>query len=232
MKSKLDYTKDKLRVIVLELANNNFYEKPSTYLDELLNDVRQFKDINFECTFYLNIYCLCKENANAFRNEGHRTDITKWLCKSPIGKKIFPKTFDSNHLPFPLQSKPIETDTESPTTEIKSLIKQSISEILIAIDDKGWEYAFNTEADYNTFLDLLANYFEPEPKPYTLPKGIIRMKRGSKTKFAEALGEIHKKYSSKPFINDKEFFKIVKILTHFQKLKDKEIYKAATRYSD
>jgi hypothetical protein len=95
MKSKLDFTKDKLRAILLELANMNGYERPSTYLDELLNEVKQFNDSDFEFNFFLNIHHICEENAGKFWSEGHRNDITAWLNKSPfpankssVGEKI------------------------------------------------------------------------------------------------------------------------------------------------
>ena len=48
---KLDFTKDKLRPIILELANLNGYENPSTYLDELLEQVVGFNSFEFTCDF-------------------------------------------------------------------------------------------------------------------------------------------------------------------------------------
>lgn len=95
VRSRLDFTKDKLNVAVLELANLNGYEKPSVYLDELLDAVKLFDDFDFECTFFLNIHYLCNENASKFWSESHRKDITMWLKKSHIITDIFDKTWES-----------------------------------------------------------------------------------------------------------------------------------------
>ena len=95
MKSKLDFTKDKLRVIVLELATLDGYQKPSTYLDEILNEIKQFNSFEFECDFFLNIHYLCKENADKFWSDAHRKDITQWLSKARIQTDVFKTTWDS-----------------------------------------------------------------------------------------------------------------------------------------
>jgi hypothetical protein len=94
MKSKIDFTKDKLKAIVLELANLQGYQNPSTYLDELLNEVKQFNSFEFECDFFLNIHYLCKENSEKFWSEAHRKDITQWLGKARILTDVFKTTWD------------------------------------------------------------------------------------------------------------------------------------------
>ena len=111
-----------------------------------------------------------------------------------------------------------------------SRTRQIIFSHLEALDkNKGWEYAFSNEPDFNKFLDLLSCYFEF--KPYTLPEQIIMLKKDCKTRFAKALSPIHKELSSenKKLRSDKEFFKIVKTLSHFKDLTDNEIYQAITR---
>lgn len=93
--------------------------------------------------------------------------------------------------------------------------------------NEGWEYAFNNEEDFNTFLDLLTNYFEY--KPYKIPEHLIKIKRNCKTGFAMSLNPIHKELSEKPLKSDREFFKIIRCLSHFHNLSDSAIYKALTK---
>lgn len=116
MKSKSDFTKDELRKIVLQLANNNGYDKPSTYLDELLQDVRQFKNFEFEQNFFLNIHYLCKENSDKFWSENHRKDISNWLRKA----RIFPQdVFETTW----------ERQTETPPQRTETKPEQEIDKI-------------------------------------------------------------------------------------------------------
>jgi len=103
-----------------------------------------------------------------------------------------------------------------------------ITEIVNTDTEKGWQYVFKNETDYNTFVDLLTNYFEY--KPNSLPDKIIELRRGCKTKFSTTLGNIVRELSNKDKIKDEtEYFKIIKILNHYNKMKDNEIYKAITR---
>jgi len=95
-KSKLDFTKDNLEQTVLQLARLNGYDKPSVFLDELLEDVSSFDDFDFECNFFLNIHYLCKENADQFWSESHRKDISQWLMKSRIVTDVFNTTWDAS----------------------------------------------------------------------------------------------------------------------------------------
>lgn len=94
-KSKLDFTKDKLEVIVKELAVLNGYSNPSPFLDDLLNDVQSFNDFDFTCNFFLNIHYLCQANAELFWNDSHKKDITSWLQKAPIITDVFLTTWSS-----------------------------------------------------------------------------------------------------------------------------------------
>ncbi|HEY5371013.1 MAG TPA: hypothetical protein VIJ75_18665 [Hanamia sp.] len=127
-KSKLEFTKDKLRATVLELANLNGYENPSTYLDELLQDVEQFNDFEFKCNFFLNIHCLCKENIEKFWSEGHRKDISTWFKKAHFNpqKTIRVETLD-NGKPNPINVDLFSTTWEPPQQiETKKIIKAPV----------------------------------------------------------------------------------------------------------
>ena len=106
--------------------------------------------------------------------------------------------------------------------------KTVITEIFANIDKKGWEYAFSSKQDYNVFINLLTDFFEY--KAYTLSETIIQLKRGCKTKVAKALGKIHKELSNENKLStDNKYFKLIKILNHFEKEKEGDLYKAVTR---
>lgn len=110
----------------------------------------------------------------------------------------------------------------------ESRTKKVIFETINNIDKQGWQYAFVSEQDYNLFTDLLTNFFEY--KPYTLPETTIQLKRTCKTKFAKALGEIHKELSNENKLSsDINYFKIIRALSHFEKEKQGDLYKALTR---
>jgi hypothetical protein len=95
-KSKLKFTYDNLKPIILELANLKGYQKPSVFLDELREEVEAFNSLEFKGDFYLNIHYLCKENASLFWSESHRRDITAWLRKAPIVTDVFSSTWESS----------------------------------------------------------------------------------------------------------------------------------------
>jgi hypothetical protein len=114
-----------------------------------------------------------------------------------------------------------ETETEEPINPTKQLITQNIE----GIDQQGWKYAFRSDSDYETFVNLLTDFFEL--KEYSLPKTVIQLKRDCKTKLAKALREIHKELSEDKLSSDNKFFEIVETLNHFKNKSD--LYKALTR---
>jgi len=91
----------------------------------------------------------------------------------------------------------------------------------------GWKYAFSNEHDFKIFLDLLTNFFEY--KHYSIPQEVIRLKKDCKTRFAKSLRPIHKDLSENQLKSDIEFFKLIRVLNHFEKLTDIQIYNAITR---
>lgn len=115
-----------------------------------------------------------------------------------------------------------------PISVNESRTKKVIFETITNIDKQGWQYAFVSEQDYNLFADLLTNFFEY--KPYTLPKTIIQLKRTCKTKVAKALGEIHKELSNENKLStDTKYFQLIRVLSHFEKETEGDLYKALTR---
>ena len=109
----------------------------------------------------------------------------------------------------------------------ESKTKAFIIESFENIDKKKWQYAFDDENDLNLFSDLLTNFFEY--KNYIIPKKVIHIKRMTRTKVASVLGEIYRELSEKQLKADYDFFKIVRVLNHFQNDSDEILYKALTR---
>lgn len=106
--------------------------------------------------------------------------------------------------------------------------KEVITDYFERMHVDGYEYAFRSENDYNTFINILINNFES--KKYDLPQSTIQLKRGCKTKLAGTLGKIHSELSNKDvFKSDVEFFKIVKCLNLYSNLTNTELYTALTR---
>lgn len=136
-KSKLDFTKDKLKPTVLELANLDGYEKPSTYLNDLLKEVKQFNDIEFEGDFFLKIHYLCQEFADKFWSEGHRKDITEWLNKAPVITEVFKTTWGK----LPTQPTNSQTNTEKYTA------KHYLLAFLIECNAKGESYPIGNKKE-------------------------------------------------------------------------------------
>ena len=102
-KSKLDFTKDKLKPQIIELANLNGYQMPSTYLSELLNQYKQISSVTDMSVndFLLDINYLCREYADKFWSEAHKKDISDWLKKNCI--RMVTNAFDNTWDPIPLK---------------------------------------------------------------------------------------------------------------------------------
>ncbi len=115
-----------------------------------------------------------------------------------------------------------------PISVNESRTKRVIIEAFTNMDKQGWKYAFVSEQDFNLFTDLLTNFFEY--KPYKLPETIIQLKRTCKTKVAKALGEIHKELSNENKLStDTKYFQLIRVLSHFEKETEGDLYKALTR---
>ncbi len=137
------------------------------------------------------------------------------------------KSFESNIKATKEQQKN-ETLPPQQIDEIQNRTKKIIVDTFENMDKKGWQYAFSTEQDYNLFADLLTNFFEYNP--YTLPETTIQLKRTCKTKVAKALGEIHKELSNENKLStDTEYFQLIRVLSHFEKEMEGDLYKALTR---
>ena len=95
--------------------------------------------------------------------------------------------------------------------------------------NQRWEYAFTYESEYNIFVELLVKFFEAQP--YEIPRTILRLKNDTKARVGRALRNLHKdlKFDGLNLREDKEFFKIIKVLNHFEKLDDIAIYNAITK---
>jgi len=191
-KSKLDFTKDKLKIIVLELANLNGYEKPSTYLDELFTEVKKFNSFEFIQDFFLNIHYLCKENASKFWSEGHRNDITIWLGKSHINTDVFQTTWDG------LPPQQTETKTEQPTfkNNFDNITPVEIhNHFKVGLVEKG----YLTEQELNEYLKAA---FELK----TIPETLFKLKHTpTKQKIYTVFYVYYKDISQKKHERQKEY---------------------------
>lgn len=109
---------------------------------------------------------------------------------------------------------------------LESDVKKFITDTVNSIDKSGWEYAFNNDADYETFLNLMIRF--SLKKKYQLPKQ-IKLNNRTKTRFAPVFGIIHKKYSSCTLVKDEKYLVLLKSFSYFKELKDNQILKDITR---
>jgi hypothetical protein len=175
-KSKLDFTKEKLKSTILELASMNGYEKPSTYLNELLNEVKEFNSFEFENDFFLNIHYLCKEYADRFWSEAHKKDISQWLMKAKIVTEVFNTTWESS-LPNNLNNSTDKKDVSD--SELKA---NDFEKYLLPIKN-----GFNSNNDYMKCIEVVEAFFSAKTLPIKSP---LFVKNGYVRKLAFALGEI------------------------------------------
>lgn len=110
--------------------------------------------------------------------------------------------------------------------------RQIIEDIFDQMGSKGtygWEYAFRNRTDYSLYVSLLESHFQ-HPN-YELPSQVIPLRPGSKSQMAIALGSIHKELGEK-LKGDNAFFDIVRVLSHFHKVDDENLYKDLSRRRD
>ena len=142
------------------------------------------------------------------------------LEKLPINEDIY-KVLKDRYLEY-LKAVPVDTISEQNHT--KKIIHTAFRDM----HHKGWEFVFRTKEDYNLFTDLLTNFFEY--KAYKLPQNTIKIKTRTKTAVAKVLREIHELLSNENKLStDIRYFELIKILSHFEKTKQKDLYKALTR---
>lgn len=105
--------------------------------------------------------------------------------------------------------------------------KAIIEEAFKNAHSDGWEYAFNNEDEYKNYVSILVNFFTNTPQ--TLPSHVFHLKMKTKTNVAQALRSIHKELGQVELINDEQYFDIIRLLNHFQKVENKTLYKMLTR---
>jgi hypothetical protein len=170
-------------------------------------------------------YCSTQNKIN-LKEQDFVTDLTNWIEKKSKKESLsIPRKRKFNEFLEYLKTKALPPQ---PISVNESRTKKVIFETITNIDKQGWQYAFVSEQDYNLFTDLLTNFFEY--KPYTLPETIIQLKRTCKTKVAKALGEIHKELSNENKLStDTKYFQLIRVLSHFEKKTEGDLYKALTR---
>ena len=132
--SKLDFTKEKLNRLVIELSTLNGYDKPSTYLNEILGSVKQLNDTDFEFSFFLNMFHSFKDNAGKFWSEAHKQDISEWFNNCPYPAHLAGKDENKSLFDTLWENTPPPVETEQETVEIKPVLKpeavQTVFDIL------------------------------------------------------------------------------------------------------
>jgi len=139
-----------------------------------------------------------------------------------------------NEYPNPLSLYQDEIDASTNPSQIEEEILQSETSKLILeyfnlIDkNKEWKYAFKNEKDRNVFTKLLTTYFED--LKYELPAQKIILQKGSKSRFAKTLKDIYFDLMEiRKLKTDVDFYDIIRVLNHFEKETDIEIYNAMKR---
>jgi len=209
------HTKGSLIDVLLNLTNNLLTQINTTTLHEkgLLTEPQKIK---LELVLNERKMKLKQGYVNSSKDEEqrYRKILKEWFADE--------KRFIDEVTPL------VKSLPPQPISVNESRTKKVIFETITNIDKKGWQYAFVSEQDYNLFTDLLTNFFEY--KPYTLPETIIHLKRTCKTKVAKALGEIHKELSNENIlITDTKYFQLIRVLSHFEKETEGDLYKALTR---
>ena len=214
VKAKM-HTKGSLIDVLLNLTNNLLTQINTTTLYEkgLLTEPQKIK---LELVLNERKMKLKQGYVNSSKNEEqrYRKILKEWFADE--------KRFIDEVTPI------VKALPPQPISVNESRTKKVIFETITNIDKQGWQYAFVSETDYNLFTDLLTNFFEY--KPYTLPETIIQLKRTCKTKVAKALGEIHKELSNENKLStDTKYFQLIRVLSHFEKETEGDLYKALTR---
>jgi hypothetical protein len=209
------HTKGSLIDVLLNLTNNLLTQINTTTLYEkgLLTEPQKIK---LELVLNERKMKLKQGYVNSSKDEEqrYRKILKEWFADE--------KRFIDEVIPI------VKALPPQPISVNESRTKKVIFETITNIDKQGWQYAFVSEQDYNLFTDLLTNFFEY--KPYTLPETIIKLKRTCKTKVAKALGEIHKELSNENKLStDTKYFQLIRVLSHFEKETEGELYKALTR---
>lgn len=127
-----------------------------------------------------------------------------------------------------IQDEPIQAPS-FPDPKLHQTRKSIEAEFDLMHKNQRWEYAFTYESEYNIFVGLLVKFFEAQP--YEIPQSIIRLKNDTKARVGRALRNLHKdlKFDGLNLREDTDFFKIIRVLNHFEKLDDIAIYKAITK---
>lgn len=209
------HTKGSLIDVLLNLTNNLLTQINTTTLYEkgLLTEPQKIK---LELVLNERKMKLKKGYVNSSKDEEqrYRKILKEWFTDE--------KRFIDEVTPL------VKALPPQPISVNENRTKKVIFETITNIDKQGWQYAFISEQDYNLFTDLLTNFFEY--KPYTLPETIIQLKRTCKTKVAKALGEIHKELSNENKLStDTKYFQLIRVLSHFEKETEGDLYKALTR---
>lgn len=156
---------------------------------------------------------LCKRELMFYNKDQIFNEVIEW-CAEWTKKWLIPYVSPSED-----KLNPITYKEPSQTRDL-------IFDIINGIDrDNGWGYAFRSKEDLDIFIELLTCFFEQ--REYVITSDIIRLKKGSKTRMALRIKEIHLELSDRPLKGDNAFFDIVRTLHLFSE--DSNLYNTIGR---
>jgi len=197
----LDYIKEEIE---------NFEETEFWEID--IEDYRRFMEVS-------NPMKIIQEHSELFARLSRLFQLSTLTKNDQTQPQKIESNPDSPHEQSSHQPKTSAIQEDSRTLD---LIKEKID----GIDrDKGWEYAFRSREDLDVFVELLTCFFEQ--REYELPDEVIRLRKGSKTRMATIIKQIHQELSDRPLNGDNEFLNIVRKLYPF--IKDSNLYKTISR---
>ena len=136
-----------------------------------MQQVKEFRDFEFECDFFLNVHYICQENTDLFWSDAQKKDISNWLRKAKIITNVFNSTWDSKQkLNQPLN------ETKLRITDLSGLIPQNIEERYAKLFNR-WKFRNSdkkiidgkeiTEGE-KTLIQMSFFNIIPEPKQITI----------------------------------------------------------------
>jgi len=216
---------DEIQSLIEQLFEH--YKKDTEYPENRFDYAREIKHINSladNTTKYSYLqHLLSKYESTECR---HWEEKKKW--DGVYFRNLMTRERDKYYQLLPenlLSQKPPEIESETDSDKILfNTTKEIIIKNIKSIDkNKGWQYVFNDENDFNLFANILTNFIDG--KPYQIPEKTIKLKKNTKTRFAKVLKPIHKDLRDCQMKSDSEFFSIIRILNHFNTDTDTKIYK-------
>lgn len=232
-------------------SQDNFTEylalKKEVFIKEVGEfEIETFKDVNnlgYELFSYeVNLFLECIERGKAvverFENEFHLIQF-----KFPNDLKMTPCISEKNLTQLKVYFKNLISSIDNTLREIdktevithniidEELYQKSLEAIKIIFNEidlnKQWQYCFLNEDDFNCYIETLANYFVYDR--LISSDLIIQVKRRTKSKLAKTLRKIYNHSTEKQLKDNKDFYKLLRVLSVFTPLSDEEILSSLSK---